>query len=66
MNFLIGIRKSHFRNQAAAELCLWPHGHWDRQETGISGKGFFALTVGFKCVPRCLYSEALAQLLKNL
>lgn len=52
MNSLIAIRTSHPRNQAAAELCLWPHGHWDRQETSGNGKGFFELRVDFKCVPR--------------
>lgn len=66
MNSRIGIRTSHPRNQAAVDLCLWPHGHWCRQETDVSVKGSFELTVDFLCVPHRAYSEALAPLLKNL
>ena len=52
MNSRIGIRTSHPRNQAAADLCLWPHGHWGWQGTNVSGEGSFELTVEFLCVPR--------------
>ena len=66
MNSLIGIRTSHPRNQAAADLCLWPHCHWYQQETGVNGKGFFELTVDFKFVPHHVYYETLAPLLNDL
>ena len=65
MNSRIGIPTIHPRNQAAADLCLWPHGHWGRQETDVSGKGSFKLTVDFLCVPRRAHSEALGTVIKE-